>query len=204
MQTWKAVILCSWAAIFSCAVPERRIVDKAMPEEARGAGQQVVLASQLSQPEGPVGEKMKWLSLQEAAAALAKEKKPVLIDLYTDWCGWCKVMDKRTYGHAKVSAYVQEHFYPVKIDAESKQTFSWNGREFSYNSGNKVNDLAIWLTGGQLSFPTTVFIPVGGEPQAIPGFLPPNEFELLAKYFGEDHFGKTDFVKYRQQFKSSW
>jgi thioredoxin-related protein len=175
MQTLKLVILFSWLTIFSCAQ---------RPKEERG--------------------KLEWLTLEEVTAKLQKEKRPVLIDLYTDWCGWCKVMDKRTYSNKNVSEYISSKFYPVKINAESKRTFTWNGKEYRFNESARTNDFAIWLTGGQLSYPTTVFIPVDGDPQPIPGFLPPNELELLVKYFGEGNDKKIPFEKWHREFKSSW
>lgn len=174
MQTLKLVILFSWVTIFSCA----------QKPEDRG--------------------KVNWMTLEEVATKWKQEKKPILIDLYTDWCGWCKVMDKRTYGNAKVSAYINEKFNPIKLNAETRKTLSWNGKEYDFNARMGTNDFAIWLTNGQLSYPTTVFIPADGEPQAIPGFLAPGEFELLVKYFGEGQYGKVPFGKWQKEFKSSW
>jgi thioredoxin-related protein len=152
----------------------------------------------------PAADKLKWMTIEDVTTGLQKEKRPVLIDLYTDWCGWCKVMDKKTYHNKNVSEYVQQKFYPVKFDAEGRKDITWNGRTYSFNTRNKAHDFAIYLTNGELSFPTTVFIPVNGEPQAIPGYLAPNEFELLAKYFGEGKFGKVPFEEYRRNFKSQW
>ena len=150
-------------------------------------------------------ESTEWISLDDAQKKLAVTKKPVLIDLYTDWCGWCKVMDKKTYSDKNVAQYLKEKFYTVKVNAESRETFQWMGKQFQFNPQYKTNDFAMYLTGGQLSYPTTVIIPTDGSgPQAIPGFLKPSDFELIVKYFGEDKYGKEPFNDYRKSFKASW
>jgi uncharacterized protein YyaL (SSP411 family) len=150
-------------------------------------------------------EKLSWISLSEAEERLKQQKRPVLIDLYTDWCGWCRVMDKKTYSHPEVARYINEKFYPVKIDAESRETFHWKGKTYGYNSGNGVNNYAIYLTRGQLSFPTTVIIAAdGSQPQAIPGYLEVSDMEMLLKYFGEGHYGRTAFPDFQKDFRPFW
>jgi thioredoxin-related protein len=189
MQTLKMSLLFCWVVVFSCA-----------EEPAVKAGKE----HWMQKEGGATTEKLKWMSLDDAAAGLEKEKRPVLIDLYTDWCSWCKVMDKKTYGNSNVSGYVQQKFYPVKFDAEGRKSITWNGKTYDFNARQKTHDFAIYLTNGQLSYPTTVFIPADGEPQAIPGFLNPGEFELLVKYFGEGKYGKVPFDEYQKSFKASW
>lgn len=149
--------------------------------------------------------KIKWMSLPDAEKAMKKVPKPILIDLYTDWCGWCKVMDKKTYDNEKVAAYLQENFYPVKLNAESRDSISWAGKTFGYNKQYRINELAIYLTGGDLSFPTTIFIAdEKSGPQSIAGYLKPADLEPLAKYFGEGHFGKTSFQDFQKNYKNEW
>ncbi|HEX5024570.1 MAG TPA: DUF255 domain-containing protein [Agriterribacter sp.] len=150
-------------------------------------------------------EKLQWLTLAEAEAKNAAQKKAIIIDLYTDWCGWCKVMDKNTYTNNDVIQYIQNNFYPVKINAETREPLDWRGKQYQYNTNYKVHDYAIMLTGGQLSYPSTVILPADGSaPQVIPGYLKTDDMELILKYFGEGHYGKTPFEAYRKAFTGTW
>ncbi|RTL60976.1 MAG: DUF255 domain-containing protein [Sphingobacteriales bacterium] len=163
----------------------------------------VVLVSSFNQP--PAKAKLKWMTLAEAQTAMKTNPKPLLIDLYTDWCGWCKVMDKNTYSNEKVITYVEDKFYPVKLDAETKDSLNWNGRVFKYNKQYRINEIAIYFTGGDLSFPTTIFVnDKTADPQNIAGYMKPSELEPIAKYFGEGKFGKQSFESFQQNFKSEW
>ena len=70
----------------------------------------VLLSSSFTVPEGNV----KWMSFEEAVAKSKIEKRKIFIDVYTDWCGWCKVMDKSTFNDPQVAKILNEKFYPVK------------------------------------------------------------------------------------------
>lgn len=144
------------------------------------------------------------MTLEQAAGNLEKERRPVLIDLYTDWCGWCKQMDRKTYSNRQVGQYIREKFYPVKLDAESRAAITWNGRSYSFDPGSGANSFAVYLTHGKLEFPTTIIIPPGEEPQAIPGYMEPAELELLVKYFGDGSYHTLSFTDYQKSFKASW
>lgn len=49
-----------------------------------------------------------------------KENKYILIDFYTDWCGWCKVQDTATWEDPMVAEYINENFVAVKLNAEKE------------------------------------------------------------------------------------
>lgn len=150
------------------------------------------------------GGAVAWMSIEDAAGKLQQEKRPVLIDLYTTWCGWCKEMDRKTYSNKKVAEYIQDKFYPVKVDAETHQVINWQGRAYAFSPQYRSNEFALYLTHGQLEFPTTVIIPPGDVPQAIPGFLEPKDLELLVKYFGDGAYKTEGFEEYQKKFKASW
>lgn len=150
-------------------------------------------------------EKLQWLSLEEAEQKSAQEPRPLLIDLYTDWCGWCKVMDRKTYSSQDLIKYLNQKFYVVKLNAESKKDITWKGKVYSYNAGFRTHDIAITFTKGELAYPTTVILPVNeNDPQAIAGMLDVKEMEMLTKYFGENKYGKVSFDDYAKSFSPSW
>lgn len=205
MQKWKGVFLLVGVLVFSAAgrpadpIPGEagmgHPVERGMTGKSDPAGEK---------PADPAGEAVTWMSLDEAAGKLEKEQRPVLIDLYTTWCGWCKQMDRKTYSNKQVAQYLREKFYPVKVDAESKAVINWKGKAYSFSADYKSNEFAVYLTHGQLEFPTTIIIPPGGEPQAVPGYMEPKELELLVRYFGEGKYNKVSFEVYQKSFKPSW
>ncbi|MEO5893080.1 MAG: DUF255 domain-containing protein [Ferruginibacter sp.] len=149
--------------------------------------------------------KVQWLSVAQMQVAYKKNPKPILVDVYTDWCGWCKVMDRETYSNDKVAAYINEKYYAVKFDAESKDSVEWNGKKFGYNSQNKINDMAVYLLFGQLSYPTTVFLStLDARPAPLPGYLKPKEIESPLKFFGDGAYKTKNFPEFMKGFNGSW
>lgn len=150
-------------------------------------------------------DKLEWMEMNQLSTQLETESKPVLIDLYTNWCYWCKVMDKKTYNNPQVISYISGHFYPVKLNAESKEIIYYKEKTYNYNSNYKINDFALFATSGQLGFPATIIIPdTYSEPISIPGFLEPKEIEPILKYFGEGAYKTQNYMAFKSTFKSTW
>jgi thioredoxin-related protein len=163
----------------------------------------VLLLSGAGRRPGGAGS-MTWMTVDQAAGKLQQEQRPVLIDLYTSWCGWCKEMDRKTYSKGKVREYLEGKFYCVRVDAETKDVITWLGQRYEYNPQFKSNMFALYLTHGRLEFPTTIIIPPGGAPQAIPGFMEPGELEPVVKYFGEGAYKTQGFDVWLQHFSKTW
>ncbi len=145
-----------------------------------------------------------WQKPDSIEAMMLAEGRPVIVDVYTDWCYYCKVMDATTWRNDSVVNYLHQNFYAAKLDAETKETVKWFGREYAYKPQYKLNTLAIELLRGNIVYPSTVIIPQKGEWQVIPGAMKPSEIELVLKYFGSRANEKMDFGEFQKHFRSRW
>lgn len=149
--------------------------------------------------------KIKWLTFLEMETMYANNPKPIIIDMYTNWCGWCKVMDRVTYKNSKVANYINEHFYAIKMDAESAEVFKLNGKEYTYNKENRINNLAIYLSRGRLEFPNTIFLSaLDAEPAPLSGYMKPKEIEAPLKYFAQKKNMEMSFEDFDKSMKREW
>ena len=142
----------------------------ACSEKAETAAENQAPATKTSVPVKPApavntqtatsNSKMKWYTIEEVQALNEKSPKPLLVDVYTDWCGWCKVMDKKTFSDAAIQEYIQENFYPVKFNAEQKSAIEFGGKTYNFVPGGRRghNELASYLLKGRLGYPSFAFL----------------------------------------------
>ena len=76
--------------------------------------------------------KVNWIELKNTTQ-IDNNGKKIIIDLYTDWCGWCKVMDRNTFTNPKVISLINDNFLPIKFNAEYQNTVSFNNNSFNIN-----------------------------------------------------------------------
>jgi thioredoxin-related protein len=103
-------------------------------------------------------EAINWISFQEAEKLSKKNPRKIVVDVYTDWCSWCKKMDKSTFADEKVAKYVNKNFYAVKLDAETKEEILLNGKTYRFVANQGVNELAAELLQGKMGYPSTVYL----------------------------------------------
>lgn len=150
-------------------------------------------------------EGIHWISFEQAEKEMKKQPKKVLIDVYTGWCGWCKVMAKKTYTNPELIKYVNKNFYAIKFDAEQKSTIHFMDKDWAYNKQYKVNELAANLLKGRLSYPTTVIMEENFKSaEPIPGYLQVPVMESIIKYFGNNVYLHEKWDEYQKNFKSTW
>lgn len=113
------------------------------------------------QPGSPVvAGDLSWLHIQDAANLKNSEEKMYFVDVYTDWCGWCKVMDKKTFSDAAVQKALNDKFHVIKFNAEQKEAIKFDGASYNWvNTGRKgVSSLAQKFLGARLSYPSFVYL----------------------------------------------
>ena len=144
--------------------------------------------------------KVNWIELNNKTRINNNGKK-IIIDLYTGWCGWCKVMDQKTFTNKEVINQINNNFLPIKFNAEYQNNVEFNNNIFKYvKSGRRgINELAYYLTNGNLSYPMTVFLDENYKLiTLLPGYHKPDFYNLVLKYIGEDFWKDTkwdDFLK---------
>lgn len=152
------------------------------------------------------GQKVKWHSFEEAIELNKSNPKKILIDVYTDWCGWCKVMDKNTFSHPVISKYINDNFYAVKFNAESTEPVTFKDYTFT-NKGSgtrSTHELAVALLNGKMSYPSIAYMDENNQLiTAIPGYYDPKKIEPLLSFIVNDLY-KTDqsFQDYQINFES--
>lgn len=146
-----------------------------------------------------------WMTFEEAVALNKKKPKKIFVDVYTDWCGWCKKMDASTFQKEEIAKYLNDNFYAVKFNAEQKEDITFNGTTFKFvESGRRgYHQLAAALTNNKLSYPTVVFMDEDSRMiQPIAGFLKPEQFDPIVKYIGGDHYKETQWNEFQKQYQS--
>ncbi len=151
-------------------------------------------------------QEVEWISFEEAVERNKTEPKKMLIDLYTDWCGWCKKMDRDAYANEKIASYINENFYAVKFNAEQREEVEFSGHTFKFMAqGTRgVHELAAALTNNKLSYPTTVFMDEQMRIiQPVPGYMNAESIDPILHYFGDNKFKNTEWPEFQKNFKSS-
>jgi thioredoxin-related protein len=151
----------------------------------------------------PPASNLKWYTWEEAVALNKTKPKKIFVDVYTDWCGWCKRMDKSTFVDEKVAAYLAANYYPVKLNAEQKGEIQFNGETFKFvetGNGKGIHTLAYALLDGKMSYPSMVYLNENYERIMIsPGYKEAQDMLKELKFASEEKYKTTTWEDYRNQ-----
>jgi len=130
------------------------------------------------------GGKINWMTFEQAEKAMKKNPKKVFVDVYTDWCGWCKRLDKATFADKRVADYMNDNFYAIKFDAQHPDPIKLKGKEYanprfdktkSKRARNATHQLALQYRA--TSYPTVLFLNEDMKLiKALPGYRDSDTF----------------------------
>ncbi|WP_405292493.1 thioredoxin family protein [Algibacter sp. Ld11] len=160
-------------------------------------------------------QEIKWLTLEEAITLQKKNPKKIMMDIYTNWCGPCKMLDKNTFQNKEVADYVNEHYYAVKLNGEGNAVINYKDKSFSNpnydpakaNRRNSAHELARYFQIN--AYPTVLFFDETAEViTPLRGYQTPTQLELYLKMFkNDDHKNiktQDEFNAYYNAFKSEF
>ncbi len=130
-----------------------------------------------------------WKNFNEGISEAKKSGKKILIDVYTDWCKWCKEMDKNTYADKNISAYLKKNFVIIKLNAEGTEKIMYEGQSMTpqeFAQGMGVD-----------GYPATLFLKNDGKViTLLPGYSKPDQFIHVLTFISDNQYLKKQFADY--------
>jgi len=195
----KRILLLSFLALVFMPVSFAGNKDKKKATPSSSASKPAVPAAAATATE------IHWMDIDEVQVAMKQAPKKVWMDVYTDWCVWCKRMDQTTFQNPNVIRYMNEHFYAVKLNAEQKTDIRFMGKMYNANPNERAHPFAKKFLGENLSYPTSIVMEENFQgPQPIPGYQDLKMIEMIMKYFGEGLYKTTPWADYQAKFVPTW
>lgn len=148
---------------------------------------------------------VQWYTIEEALELNKKEPRKILVDVYTNWCGWCKVMEKNTYDNKIIAEYINKTFYNVKLNAEQKEDIKLGEKTYKFVPQGRrgYHELAAAFLDGKMSYPSVVFFDEKiRRLQAIQGYIKAKRFDEIVKFIGEDYFKTSTWDEFLANYES--
>lgn len=151
------------------------------------------------------GPKIKWVDFEEAAALNEKKPKKIFLDMYTDWCGWCKKMDQSTFLNPVIVDYMNKNFYAVKFNAERKDTVAYKGKDYvnTNPTGQRAShQLAQVVLNGRMSYPSFAFMDEDMNMiTVVPGYRKAPEFEAILNFIGSNAYKTQKWEEFNASYQ---
>jgi len=137
----------------------------------------------------PAAGAVTWTTFDQALAAAQADSNFVIVDFYTDWCKWCKVMDQKTYTDPAVAKLVKERFCAAKVNPEQNAYYNYQGRQLDGNGIAQEFNVS--------GYPTTVFLDSDGNKiGSFSGYVPPEIYIRILTFVADKGYLKSGFDEF--------
>lgn len=185
------------------------VFNPVLARESSGSNQQVA-DNQYVVSDDSAKTEFKWFAINESLNFQETVKKKMFIDVYTTWCGPCKMLEANTFSDPVIRKLLDQYFIPTKFNAESGDTIVFKGqtylnRNYSPQPRKSTHDFAIYIASTQqgLGYPTMVFLDEElNMIQPISGYIGPAQLEPILVFFGSDAYKTTTWETFLTTFKS--
>ncbi len=155
-----------------------------------------------------------WMTMNEALAAQKEHPKKIIMDVYTTWCGPCKLLDKNTFGNKKVIEFINENYYAVKFNAEGREEITYQDFTYTnpnYREGRRGKNTTHFLADALRlrGYPSIVFFEEDSTLiQAVAGYKTPQELEIFLRMIANDDYKTLTTMEaweaYQNNFKGTF
>jgi len=157
-------------------------------------------------------QEIKWISLEDAVYLQEVAPRNIIMDVYTNWCGPCKMLDRNTFSNKSVINYINENFYAVKFNAEGNDVVNFRGYEFinpnydASKSNRRNSSHQLTRSLGVSAYPTIIFLDkTSNLIHRLRGYQSPKQIEVYLKLFTDENFKQIqtqeDFQKFYNSFE---
>lgn len=165
----------------------------------------VVISAQSAPAQAESGKAIKWITFEEAMKLNKKKPRMIFVDIYTDWCGWCKKMDKETFADPVVASYINKKFYAVKLNAEQADAITFKEQQFvNLNPGKSrsTHQLAMALLKNESVYPSYVILDRASDwIFKLKGYKTTDQLLPILKYYGDGDYKKMSLGEFQQNKK---
>lgn len=146
---------------------------------------------------------IRWMTFEEAEKAQQMNPRKVFVNIYATWCRWCRVEDSLGFKNREIAHYINQHYYPVKFNAETRTPVTFKGIPYFFEKDETVfaHQLTSYLLNGKLSYPGAVFLDEKMNLMASKtGYLEPAYFESLLNYYADKAYKTMSFYDFDFEF----
>lgn len=140
---------------------------------------------------------IEWVKFDVGLKQAAEDNKYIMVYFWGPGCGWCKRIEQDTYSNEKIADLVGAYFTPIKVNGSSDEKYKTTAGEITAKQLARKFRLR--------GYPSVCFLKSDGSIlTCLPGYIPPQKFETVLKYIGEEHYKNKSYQDYLKSIEKKY